>query len=40
MSFKSLNISMVNILKRDSYYVHVDALCNKLQYVSLKLLTT
>ncbi len=36
MSFKTLNISMAKILKHDRYNVLFDALCNKLQYVSLK----
>ncbi len=36
MSFKTLNIYMANILKRDRYNILFDALSNKLQYVSLK----
>ncbi len=40
MSFKTLNISMAKILKCDMYNVLFDALCNKLQYVSLKSLRT
>ncbi len=40
MSFKTLNISMAKIFKRDRYNVLFDALCNKLQYVSLKSLRT
>ncbi len=41
MSFKTLNISMTKILKRDRYNnVLFGALCNKLQYVSLKSLRT
>ncbi len=36
MSFNTLNISMAKIPKHDRYNVFFDALCSKLQYVSLK----
>ncbi len=39
MSFKTLNISMAKIHKRDRYNVLFYALCNKIQYVSLKSVT-
>ncbi len=40
MSFKTLNISMAKILKRDRYNILFDALSNKLQYVLLQSLRT